>query len=246
MASASETGHAVNIANFKVLIERCKELGSGYCPPNLLLSVGEMTSKLNNAEVLHRDYIAAVARTKIPINEREVMFAALERLVVRVCNLYLCTEASEASKRDAKAYMIRITGRYVRVPRLTDGVTPAPNYKSNSQKSFVQRTSNFEMLVNLCKVEELYTPNEPGLQVASLEDWVDKLKAATKKVDAAVAEAMIRRVARDHALYDAGVGVIDLASACKMYVKGVFGGLSPEAMSVVSIKFRRIMRMNAV
>jgi hypothetical protein len=246
MTSTSETGHAVNIANFKVLMERCKEFGGVYNPPRNDLSVASMMMKLEYAEQLHKEYISALEETKIPINDREILFVELGKLVVRTYNLFLSTLAPEESKRDAKGYLVKITGRNVKVPKLEDGVTPVPNYRSNSQKSFAQRTENFDKLVNLYKADLNYCPNEAALQVASLETMVENLRAANDKVYAVVAKAEMRRMARDHALYDAGVGIIDLAFACKMYVKGLFGGLSPEAMSVVSIKFRRILRMNAV
>jgi hypothetical protein len=56
----------------------------------------------------------------------------------------------------------------------------------------------------------------------------------------------VKRTARDHALYDIGTGLVDLTVSCKKYVKGLFGAKSPEADSVVRIKFRRIMKLNAV
>lgn len=246
MASTSETGHAVNIANFKVLIERCKEFGGVYNPPRSDLSVASMMAKLEYAEQLHKEYNVALEETKIPINDREILFLNMNRLVVRSYNLYLSTVAMEESKKDAKGYLMKITGRNVKVPKLEDGVTPVANYVSNSQRGFAQRTENFERLVNLYKADLNYSPNEAILQVGSLETLLENLRTANDAVNAVVAKATVRRMARDHALYDAGVGIIDLAFACKLYVKGLFGGLSPEAASVVGVRFRRILRMNAV
>lgn len=246
MASTSETGHAVNIANFKVLIERCNEFGSAYNPSNSDISITEMTSKHENADTLHKDYITALEETKLPINDREILFIELAKLVVRTYNLYLSTRTSDQMKKDAKGYMLKITGRNVKVPKLEDGVTPDPNHISNSQKSFVQRAYNFDKLVKLYKMDALYNPNEASIQITTLETWVENLQLANGKVDAVVANAIIKRTKRDHALYDFGTGLIDLALASKKYVKSVYGGKSPEAESVNGIKFRRFLKMNAI
>ena len=246
MASTSETGHAVNIANFKILIERCNEFGGTYNPPISEISVAAMTSKLNDAIDAHKTYIVALEGTKIPINDREILYNDLTKLVVRVYNLYLATKASAQSKRDAKGYMLKITGRNVKIHKLADGVTPDPSHISNSQLSYVQKADYFDKLVQLLKIDTHYTPNETALQISSLEGWNDNIVAANNQVINVTTNAIVKRTVRDHALYDLGTGLIDLAISCKKYVKGLFGAKTPEADSVVSIKFRRIMKLNAV
>ena len=243
MASTSETGHAVNIANFMVLIERCHEFGSAYNPANSEISIAEMTTKYDNALSLHKDYITALEETKLPINDREILYIELGRVVTRSYNLFLSTKASIQTKKDAKGYMVKITGRNALVPKLDDGVTPDPKHISTSQQSYVQKVDNFDKLVKLYKTDTNYAPNESALKIATLETLIDTIKTANNKVIAVTANAIVKRTARDHALYDVGSGIIDLALSCKKYVKGLYGGLSPEAESVVGIKFRRIMRL---
>ncbi len=108
--STSETGHAVNISNFKLLIDACTSFGADYQPSNeaLLLpammeqwtAVGEANAALSKAE----------ADMKEPINQREELFAPLGKLVTRVVNALNSTKASEGVKKDAKGIADRIRG----------------------------------------------------------------------------------------------------------------------------------------
>jgi hypothetical protein len=242
MASKWETGHGVNIANFGIMIERCEEFGGAYQPGNAEISIAGMRAKLSKVEALQREYIVALEATKIPINERELLFGEILKTAVRVVNVYETTNASELSVKDARGFLNKLTGRNVKVKRLEDG-SRDPKYVSNSRQSYVMKTEHWAMLVNFLKYDSNYTPNEATLQVASLEALLVRAKESNEIVDGLMAELIVRRTARDHALYDAGKGLVDVTLLCKKYVRAVFGGRSPEAKTVDGIRIRRFYRM---
>lgn len=245
MASTSETGHVVNLANFKKIIERCEEFGDTYAPANAEITLANMTAKWTAADILHSAYITALEATKIPVNDREILFEEIRKIAVRTVNIYASTKASKAAIKDARGFLIKFSGTNVRIPKMEDG-TPDPKYVSNSQTSYVKKVEHLEMLIGLYKNDTNYTPNEALLQIANLEELLAKAKTANSGLQDVIAQAIKSRIDRDHALYDIGTGLYDLSVACKRYVRGLFGPQSPEAKSVVSIKLRQNMRLYAV
>lgn len=242
MASISETGHWVNISNFGVLIERLEEFGVAYDPENEDISIANLRSKLSVAEALHREYIVAHEKTKIPINERELLFGRICKIAVRALNVYVASNATKASIADVRGFVNKLTGRYVRVKRLEDG-SRDPKHVSNSRQGYVQKAEHFHMLVELLRNDVHYAPKEVHLQIGGLEGLLGEANDANDCIGGLEAKVAKKRLERDHALYDLGTGLCDLALACKSYVRGVYGPGSPEARSVVGIRLRRFYRM---
>ena len=81
MASNSETGHAVNISNFKLLIDTCTAFGIKYNPSNTSLTIANMTAQWTAAKDANSALINSNAAAKEPINEREILFAPIINLV---------------------------------------------------------------------------------------------------------------------------------------------------------------------
>src|SRR4051812_4125786 len=102
MASTSETGHVINIANFKLMIDTVAAFGPDYTPSNSNLSVVSMTTKWTAADAAQTTMTTALQNSKTPINEREILFEPLNKLVTRTLNIFRSTPASSQIKKDAK------------------------------------------------------------------------------------------------------------------------------------------------
>jgi len=237
----SETGHAINIDNLRVLYELCTTFGANYNPFNADISIVSMTTLYNDALGFQNDLIAANNATKLPINDREDKFKALKRLVTKTINAFESGGASKQSVRDARGLVRKITGGNVRIKRLEDG-TADPKSISNSHQSYVQILDSFKNLVELYKGEASYTPNEVSIQIVSLETLVTELEAANSAVSAVVMDTVHYRSKRDRALYLIGSGVVDIGYACKKYVKSLYGIDSAEYIAARGIKFKRFMK----
>jgi len=244
MASTSETGHVINIENYRKVIDKC-ELFPEYAPPNDDLTIVNMTAQWEKVSGFQADYIDALENTKDPVNDREVLFIELDRIVVRTLNNFECTKATTQAKKDAKGLVDKITGCNVHVERLENDV-PDPNHISNSQQSFIKKVDNFEMLVVYYAQNDKYTPNENSLKIANLQTMLANLKAANKSVDKLISLMEKARRKRNHGLYDIGIGIIDVSLACKKYVRSLYGARSQEAKSVTSIYLKRIMRLQPI
>lgn len=106
---------------------------------------------------------------------------------------------------------------------------PLPN-------DFMRKTNQFLIPVlrnaNKC--------NEPALTVVSLNALLTTLQTHNNNMGAnAIVPMEQTRIARDHMLYDAETGLVDIALQVKAYVISVFGVTAPETKTVTGIKFTR-------
>lgn len=238
MASNSETGHSVNISNFKLLIDKCTAFGVAYNPSNTDLTIVNMTTKWTTGDTAHQTLTSAIQTAKNPINARQILFDPSDKLVTRTLNYFESTKASAQIKKDAKGLADRYRGFGIDVAKLPDG-TPDPADVSTSHQGFVQKADTFKQLIDLYKSEPLYAPNETELQTATLTTLYNAMKAANDNIGTILAPVETARITRDKALYEEETGMVDVSAACKDYVQGLFGATSPEAKLVRGIKFTR-------
>ena len=238
MASISETGHAVNISNFKLMIDKCTAFGAAHNPSNTALTIVNMTTLWTTGDTAHRTLTTAIQNSKGPINAREILFNPVDKLVTRTLNYFESTIASSQIKKDAKGLADRYRGYGVKVDKLPDGTTD-PADVSTSHRSYVQKGDTFRQLVDLYNSDGNYAPNEADLTVATLTTLSNDMKTLNDNIGTIIAPVETARITRDKALYTEGTGMIDIALACKDYVQGLFGATSPEANMIRGIKFTR-------
>lgn len=242
MATVSETGHAVNISNFKQMIDGCAVFGVTYNPSNTDLTIVNMTTKWTTADTAHQTLTTAVQNSKNPINEREILFEPLDKLVTRTLNYFESTKASDQIKLDAKGLADRIRGYGVKVDKLPDG-SPDPSSVSTSHQSYVQKADAFKQLVDLYASDVNYAPNETELTTATLTTLWTNMKTANDNIGTIIAPVNTARITRDEELYAEKTGIVDISLACKDYVIGLYGANSPEAKTITGIKIKRIKRV---
>ena len=241
MTTVSETGHAVNISNFKLLIDTCTAFGVAYNPSNTDLTIVNMTTLWTSGETAHQTLTTAVQNSKNPINEREILFKPADKLVTRTLNYFESTKASAEIKLDAKGLADRFRGFGVGVDKLEDG-SPDPDDVSTSHLSYVQKADTFKQLIDLYASDANYAPNETELTIATLTTLWNDMKTLNDNIGTVLAPVETARIARDEALYAEGTGMVDVSLACKDYVQGLYGASSPEAKMVRGIKFTRLKK----
>lgn len=235
MASNSETGHAVNISNFKLMIDKCAGFGAAYNPGNTQLTVANMTTKWTAAGTAQDTINTALQNSKQPINAREELFKPLSKGVTRVLNFLNSTNASNAVKKDAKGLADKLRG----FKKKGTGGVPVPVSVSNSHQSYVMRADTLKQLIELLKTVPAYTPNETDLKIVELEAFYAEMKMRNDSIGTIIAPVENARIARDTALYDLETGMLTLAKGCKNYVKSVYGASAPQTKTVAGIKFTR-------
>jgi hypothetical protein len=238
MSTYSESSHAINLSNFKLLIDTITAFGPVYNPSPDPIKIANMTASWTSCSNLHNAFLLGYLNAKQPINEREILFKPLSKIVTRTLGILSSSGASKQVYIDAKGFADKIRGHGLNPRKFPDG-SPDPNHISNSHLSFVMRADTFAQLVLLYKNETKYNPNETDLKTASLQTYSDSLLTANEELSEIIAPVNQSRIDRNHALYDEFTGLIDIAYDCKDYVKAIFGSGSPEYLAVLAIKFTR-------
>jgi hypothetical protein len=242
MASTNETGHAKNVANFEDLIGFCNGYGASYNPSKASIKIPALQTLLTSGQVV----LATIKTTKTDLdnatNAREIAFKPLKKLCTKVINALAATDAASQTNDDASTANFKIQGRRAGTkpaskPAKDGQKAEEPNSNSVSQQSFDGQIENFSKLIQTLSAEPLYTPNEPELQVSSLNAVLTDLKTKNSAVILATTNASNARINRDKVLYADLTGLYDIAQAVKQYVKSVFDATSPQFKQVSGIKF---------
>lgn len=246
--SLTESGHAVNLAHFNDLIGICTDFGDTYNPGNNDLSIDSMTALWNSGEEGQKALITAVAATKIPIGNRELLYKGLSPLVTRVMGAVNSSKASEKMKKDLKAKADAIRG-YKKKKKVKEGEADKETTTadaadaelkkiSQSQMGYVQRAKGFYEFIELLKTEPEYKVNEKDLQIESMEKRYADMKSMNDGMVSIINAAKTGMITRDRVLYAPVGGMIATARDCKSYVKGLYGANSPEWKLLTKLQFR--------
>lgn len=233
MASTSETGHAVNISNYKTMIDYVTSFGTKYQPSNTDLTISTMTTQWTDADAAHSTLNTALINAKTPIAERRTLFAPTDKLVTRTLNYYESTKADKQLKNNAKTIADDFRG--------ADNVKKEenPNDVSVSHQSYVKRHEAFQKLVTLYKSDSNYAPNETELTVGELQKIADKMKQLNDNIGTILAPVKNALSKRNDLLYKAETGMVDVAKSVKDYVGGVYGASAAETKLIRKLKFTK-------
>jgi hypothetical protein len=261
MASTSETGHPINVANFEDLISRCIGYGISYQPSKPVLQVPALQALRLTAQANLSAVNSAILVLINAINARKLAFDPLKPLATRIVSALDATNATDELVKDARTLNRKIQGKRkgeTKPPTTTPtdpvppvppipptGTDPAPipptvptpEQISVSQQSYDSLLENFNKLILLVASEPSYTPNEVDLQVATLTALAATLASQNTVVIDATTALSSARIARNHTLYDDNTGLYDIQLEVKKYVKSVFGASSEEYKQISKIKF---------
>lgn len=246
MASTSETGHAINVANFEDLISYATGYGIKYNPSKAALKLPALTVMLGNAQTVSSTLTAAETVFNKATNARKDTFKPLKPLCTKIVNALASTDATANTIADARGYNKKIQGASDKSEpkQPTSGTadsaqSPTPKQISTSQQSYDRLVDHFSKLLELLKNEASYIPNETELKVATLALLLSALKGANTAVINAETPFTNARTNRNVVLYARATGLVDIVLAVKRYVKSVFGASSPQFKQVAALKFTR-------
>ena len=242
MASNTETGHAVNVGNFKLLITSCTYFGLPYNPVNAALKLPALNAKAAEADSALAALDAASGVYDVKVALRAVPFAQLDSLATRIGRAYASMGPNPVNLKRVKALIKKIQGRRASDPDEptpdADGNTPPPNTISASQTGMDNRVSNFHKLIQLLLADSVYQPNEADLTVTALQAFHAELNSKNADVRNAKAPLDNARAERGRVLYHPETGMVPIGQKVKDYVAAVFGFKSAQHAQVKGIKFR--------
>jgi hypothetical protein len=237
----SETGHAINLANFSELTRHIEIFGSQYNPSPDRLKYFNLNSILTSATTAFEDlktvnapYLAAVAR-------RETLFGQEKALLSRIIKTAEISLINSTAMKALKESVRKLRGSRATPKKNQDELSDGEKvivYRSVSQLSFDQRINHFGVLISLLDGQPEYVPNEEELTVASLNNLLNEMKTVnTAVIDTSILVTNARNV-RNNILYAPITGLVNIAQDVKKYILGAFGQNSDEYKAVKKLLFR--------
>jgi len=239
MASTSETGHAVNVANLNTMISRLQGYGARYNPTNNSIKIPALQTLYTNSN----NSLTAVSTTKPAfddaVNDRQEIFQAMEKLATRIINAFDATEAvTDKMVDDGKAIIRKIRG--ARASKKIINPNPdEPQQISASQQSFTQQLEHFSKLIALVASESTYNPNENELKNAQLTAFKNQMVTLNNAAINATTPYLTAIQNRNNFLYTPKTGLVDIAQEVKKYVKSVSTITLAEFRQISGLKFTR-------
>lgn len=243
MAKKTESGNAVFVTQFAMLIKLCKMLGTAFNPSNPDIVIVKLEAWL----VLAKAALKNVNSTAIPwmraVNARDLAFKKLDALVTRIINSVMQCGADEDFIKDAKTICRKLQGKRA-TPKI-ETVPDDPNTPTDesvksisaSQKGFDNRINNLDKLIQLLSSETKYAPNETDLATAALTTLLSDYETKNDAVIATFPDIAKAIMDRNKLFYTALGNGAELAGKVKKYIRSVFGPTSPEFKKFAALEF---------
>jgi DNA repair exonuclease SbcCD ATPase subunit len=243
MASTSEQGHNRNAVNFDKLIINCTSYGTTYNPSKASLKIAAMQAQSTAAKNSLTTVNALTPAWKNAVTARVTAFKPLDKLITRANNALKASDTTKEVIDSAQTIVRKLQGRRA-TPKKTEEEkkAAAANGKeiieiSTSQMSYDSRLDNLDKLIKLLSSVAAYAPNEADLKIAALTALYTDLKAKNLAVINAETPLSNARIARNTTMYKEDVGLVDVATDVKTYIKSVYGATSAQYKQVSSLKF---------
>ena len=228
MASTTEQGHNRNAANFDKLIINCTSYGTTYNPSKAALKIAAMQAQATAAKNSLTTVNALTPAWKNAVSARVTAFKTFDKLITRVNNALKASDTTQATAKatDEEKKVASEAGKEI-------------VEISTSQMSYDSRLDNFDKLIKLLSSVTAYAPNEADLKIAALTALYTDLKAKNLAVLNAEIPLNNARISRNDTMYKDNIGLVDVATDVKTYIKSVFGATSPQYKTVSSLKFTK-------
>ena len=243
MTKISETGHAVNVANFENLLTTANALGATYNPSKSSLKIPALQDLLTASKGTLNTVNIAQSAYSNAVDAREVAFKPFNKLVTRVNNALKASDTTPQVDESAQTIIRKLQGKRASA-KLTDDEKTAlkaegkeVNQISTSQMGYDDRVENFESLISFLQTVPEYNPNEEELKISTLQALSADLRAKNVSVmqtDIAVETARGTRKSLQNTPL---TGLVDVANDVKSYIKSVFGVKSTEYKLVSKLRF---------
>lgn len=233
MSTNSNTGHAINVANFEILVADITSLGATYNPSKESLTLAALNPQLEAAKQALADLHAAEPAYRIAVDNREAAFKPFNKLISRV---HLAVKVSDVSSEFEATVMTLIRllkGR--RAKAITED--SEATHVSASHMGYDERIENFDKLIKLLASVPAYAPNEPDLKVTALTELYNEFVTLNTAVFTTEIPFNNARIQRNEILYTQNTGLVAVGNDVKLYIRSVFGNGSPQYNAIKNLKF---------
>jgi hypothetical protein len=240
MASTTETGHNKNVANFSTAYQIFEEMGSLYNPSNsnlqlvnlapIKVSLAGVITVLNDKKPVYKNAVA----------DREIEIAPLGKITTRALNFAKSINISTTDKDNLASQAKKIRGD--QNPKVVNPDTAEVDAISTSQMSYDSRIANLETYTSQLASHPEYAPNETEIQIASLQNYHQRLVTLSSLVNSAGNALITARKNRNDILYFNDTNIIQLIKEIKAYLKSLGQAGEPYYKALVKLQFKDIKK----
>ncbi len=243
MANTTDQGHNRNAANFDKLIINCTSYGTTYNPNKAALKIAALQTQATAAKNSLSTVNTLTAALKNAVSARVTAFKQFDKFITRVSNALKASDTTQEVNDSAKTIVRKLQGRRANPKKTEEEKKVAADAGkkiieiSTSQMSYDSRLDNLDKLIKLLASVPQYAPNEADLKTSALTALYTDLKTKNTAVINAEIPLNNARITRNEVMYKSNVGLVDIASDVKTYIKSVYGSTSPQYKTVSSLKF---------
>lgn len=240
MAKLSETGHAKNTANAKLLINYIAQLGTQYNPSNADIQLPVLKSLHQTAEDDMQAVITTLSPYKLAAQDRAAIFSPIIKKLAKLHKVYKSTK----DVTPAQVELFLTISRKFKGVRKNKLETPSGpetevNQHSVAQTSYDQRANTFAELIELLQNTSNYAPNEIEYQIPTLVDEKNKMLDATELVGNTYFPLSRARTKRNETLYTDRQNLVDTFNKAKFYLSTIMDSKSPEYKAIARLRFKK-------
>ncbi|WP_432671579.1 hypothetical protein [Flavobacterium sp. SM2513] len=239
MASTSETGHAILIANAGTLNIYSKALEDKYNPSNAVLKIDKMEKLQTEAFSAQKAVNINLAPYSNAVDARELIFMPFNKNLTKLQKAYKATDGvGPAQIEDLNTRIRLLKGK--RKPGEKKDKTPEELEKEHSvsQMSYTKRTDNMDGLISILENTPNYSPNEDEFKVATYQAKKDAMLDSTILVNITFTSLNTARSNRDKILYTQAINLVDTCNKQKDYLLSILETQSPEYKAISRLKFK--------
>jgi|GEM_PF-2455641 len=240
MAIITETGHAKNTANAKLLINYITQLAALYQPSNDDIKLTVLKNLYQTAYDDMQTVNNTLAPYKLAAKDRAAIFTPIVKKLAKLHKAYKSTKGITAAQLEL---FLTISRKFKGV-RKNKGEDPKPpetdqNQHSVAQTSYDQRANTFAELIELLQSTSNYAPNEVEYQITTLQDERDQMMDATDKVGDTYFPLSRARTKRNETMYTGKLNLVDTCNTAKYYLSTIMDNKSPEYKAIARLKFKK-------
>ncbi|MES2731168.1 MAG: hypothetical protein V4714_05445 [Bacteroidota bacterium] len=256
MAENFDTGHAVNAANFKMLVGYATTWGASYKPPVKDLTLGALQALNTQVQSAVESLATLEGLAMEPQKQRTQLVDQLDDKARGIISTMKVLGIDKALLERAKAVSDLVTGSNVSKMSqkrkqeaeiaATAGQVPASDSRkgtSVSQQSLVKRLGNFGDLLKMVAGFSNYKPSaEDEYSLPNLTAFLATVQKASDDAAAAENPLMQARTQRNTFLYDETTGAVAIAARVKQEIARTLKKTSAEYKQVSALKFTKLKK----
>ncbi|HNP67102.1 MAG TPA: hypothetical protein PKH16_04280 [Aequorivita sp.] len=238
MASKSEVGHKINVANFSAAYTILEEMGTMYNPTNTLITLESLDPIKDTLAQEMTTLDSKMATYRADVADKDNALDQMDKKATKTLNYFKSLNVPKNEIDNIAAQVRKIRGDKRKAPKNPE--EGDDHTISDSQQSFDSKIANFNTLIAQLEAFPEYAPNEDEIKIVNLKAYTAQLDTYRETLRASGDQLLTARTARNNTLYYNQPNVLALVRAIKSYVKSLGAPAKPYYDALVRLKFRNI------